>query len=149
MTSDDDRDKSYFSTLVLTYMENINTTDFKANLVVLFVAIMMGPILAGRDKYPSFLPLPLIMAPFLIAFLSLLLCVLPRYPRNGAGKMILSRNPTREDFAIAEVAVSALKARCAALAQILYWKTLFLLLAVYIVLAAMVFISLLFVSSFV
>lgn len=144
MSSDDDRDKKYYSGLILTYTENINTTDFKANLVVLFVAIMMGPILAERDKYPAFLPLPLIMAPFLIAFLSLLFCVLPRYPRSGPGKMILSANPIREDFVVSDIDVAALKSRCAMLSQILYWKTLFLLLAVYIVLASMFVISILF-----
>lgn len=149
MTAEDDRKKKFYSGLILTYMENINTTDFKANLVVLFVAIMMGPILAERDKFPTFLSLPVIMAPFLVAFLSLLICVFPRYPRKGPGKLILSKNPSREDFLITEVAVAALQSRCAMLSQILALKTLLLLIAIYIVLASMIFICVLFLSAIV
>lgn len=144
MPDKDDSDrKKFYSGLITTYMENINTTDFKANLVVLFVAIMMGPIIAERDKYPSFLPLPLIMTPFLVAFLSLLICVLPRYPRSGAGRFILSANPSREEFLASEPTVVALQSRCAMLSRILAVKTVLLLVAIYIVLVSMAVIGLL------
>jgi hypothetical protein len=56
---------AHFNTLIGAYTEAIRVSDFKANLAVLFVAIMMGPIVAYRGKYPSFLSLPLVLAPFL------------------------------------------------------------------------------------
>ena len=57
----------HFANLVGAYADTIRTSDFKANLVVLFVAIMMGPIVAYRDHYPFFLPLPVVLSPFLVA----------------------------------------------------------------------------------
>jgi hypothetical protein len=79
MTEDAPDPAAHFGNLVSAYADSIRTSDFKANLAVLFVAIMMGPIVAYRDKYPHFLPLPLVLAPFLVAFFFLLVCVYPRY----------------------------------------------------------------------
>ena len=45
---------AHFSNLTAAYQDNIRTSDFKANLVVLFVAIMMGPIVGYRENYPSY-----------------------------------------------------------------------------------------------
>ncbi len=138
----------HFTNLIGAYADTIRTSDFKANLVVLFVAIMMGPIVAYRDHYPAFLPLPIVLAPFLIAFLCLLLCVYPRYPRSDTRNFLVIRNPTKQDFAFLaneETNLDQLKLRCAILSQILYWKTLFLLVSIYICLAtlAVVFVLLL------
>ena len=72
----------HFGNLVGAYTDSIRVMDFKSNLTVLFVAIMMGPIVSQRDKYPHFLPLPIVLAPFLVAFLCLLFCVYPRYSRR-------------------------------------------------------------------
>ena len=106
--------------------------------MVLFVAIMMGPIVAYRDHY--FLPLPVVLSPFLVSFLCLLLCVFPRYPRRGKRNFLVVRRPTKDDFVFSasdEDDVEQLKLRCAILSQILYWKTLFLLVAIYICLATL------------
>jgi hypothetical protein len=133
----------HFGNLISAYADTIRTSDFKANLVVLFVAIMMGPIVGYRDKYPHFLPLPVILAPFLVSFLCLLFCVYPRYPRRGRRNFIVARKPRKEDFAYSESIaddVEQLKLRCAILSQILYWKTLFLLIAIYICLTTIVII---------
>jgi hypothetical protein len=133
----------HFGNLISAYADTIRTSDFKANLVVLFVAIMMGPIVANRDKYPHFLPLPVVLAPFLIAFLSLLFCVFPRYPRKGRNNFLVTRNPSKNDFVFVKDNVDdleQLKLRCSILSQILYWKTLFLLISIYICLATIVII---------
>jgi hypothetical protein len=145
MTEDAPDPALHFSNLVSAYADTIRTSDFKANLVVLFVAIMMGPVVANRDKYPPFLPLPVVLAPFLIAFLCLLICVYPRYPRRGRRNFLVVRNPRKSDFRYMENHkddLVQLKLRCAILSQILYWKTLFLTISIYICLGTIVFILL-------
>jgi hypothetical protein len=146
MTEDAPDPALHFRNLIAAYADTIRTSDFKANLVVLFVAIMMGPIVSSRDKYPPFLPLPVVLAPFLIAFLCLLFCVYPRFPRRGRANFLVVRNPSKNDFMYMEDHkddLAQLKLRCAILCQILYWKTLFLMISVYICLASMIFILLL------
>jgi hypothetical protein len=141
---------AHFSNLIAAYADSIRTSDFKANLVVLFVAIMMGPIVGYRDNYPAFLPLPVVLAPFLVAFLCLLFCVVPRYPARGKSNFVVKRNSTREDFARAQQNsdnLEQLKLRCSILSQILYWKTFFLLTAIYICLGTIVVIFILLIRA--
>ncbi len=143
MTEDAPDPAAHYGNLISAYADTIRTSDFKANLVVLFVAIMMGPIVANRDKYPHFLPLPVVLAPFLISFLCLLFCVYPRYPRRGRKNFLVVRKPSKSDFVFAPDSkddLEQLKLRCAILSQILYWKTLFLLISVYICLVTIVII---------
>ncbi len=92
----------HFSNLTSAYTEAIRLSDFKANLAVLFVAIMMGPIVAFRANYPHFLPLPIVLTPFIIAFFCLLICVYPRYPRRGKRNFLVLRHPQRSDFVFVE-----------------------------------------------
>ena len=140
----------HFGNLIGAYTDSIRVSDFKSNLTVLFVAIMMGPIVAERDKYPHFLPLPIVLAPFLVAFLCLLFCVVPRYPVRGKANFVVKRNSTREDFARAQQSsdnLEQLKLRCSILSQILYWKTFFLLTAIYICLGTIVVIFILLIRA--
>ena len=133
----------HFGNLVSAYADSIRTSDFKANLAVLFVAIMMGPIVAYRDKYPHFLPLPVVLAPFLVAFFCLLLCVFPRYPRSGRKNFLVVPNPSKSDFVFVQDSdkdLDSLKLRCSILSRILYWKTLCLNISIYICLASIVII---------
>jgi hypothetical protein len=118
---------AHFNTLIGAYTEAIRVSDFKANLAVLFVAIMMGPIVAYRGKYPSFLSLPLVLAPFLIAFFCLLIVVYPRYPKRGRASFLVTPNPRKSDFVFVESEDDNLEQRkltCAILSGILFWKTL-------------------------
>jgi hypothetical protein len=138
MTEDASDPAPFFSNLISAYTEAIRLSDFKANLTVLFVAIMMGPVVASRDKYPHFLPLPLVLAPFLIAFFCLLMCVYPRYPRRGKRNFLVIRNPSNDDFTFSDDDdndLEQLKLRCAILSGILYWKTMFLRISFYICLS--------------
>jgi hypothetical protein len=66
--------------------------------------------------------------------------VFPRYPRRGKRNFLVTRRPSKEDFVFHpgdEGDLEELKLRCAILSQILYWKTLFLLIAIYICLATL------------
>jgi hypothetical protein len=131
----------HYGNLISAYTEAIRLSDFKANLTVLFVAIMMGPVVASKDKFPHFLPLPIALAPFLVAFFCLLMCVFPRFPRRGRRNFLVSRNPQRGDFLYSEhneEDVGQLKLRCAILSGILFWKTLFLKISFFICLATLI-----------
>jgi hypothetical protein len=150
MTEDPPDSAQFFGSLVGAYTEAIRLSDFKANLAVLFVAIMMGPIVAYRDKYPSFLSLPVMLAPFLIAFFCLLIVVYPRYPRRGRNNFLVVPNPSKNDFVFVENNdddLQQLKVRCSILSRILYWKTLFLTISLTICLLTILFIIVLFVYS--
>lgn len=150
MTEEAPDPELHFGNLVSAYADSIRTSDFKANLAVLFVAIMMGPIVAYRDKYPHFLPLPIVLAPFLIAFFFLLLCVYPRYPRSGRNNFLVTPNPSKKDFVFIENNpddLEQLRLRCAILSRILYWKTLCLNISVYICLGTIVVIFVLLIYS--
>jgi hypothetical protein len=150
MSNDPPESASYFGNLVGAYTEAIRVSDFKANLAVLFVAIMMGPIVAYRDKYPSFLSLPVMLSPFLIAFFCLLIVVYPRYPKRGKNNFLVVPNPRKTDFVFVEGSdddLDQLKLRCSILSRILYWKTLFLTISLAICLLTIVFIIVLFVIS--
>src|ERR1700735_4690646 len=119
----------HFGNLISTYTDSIPDSAFKSNLTVLFVAIMMGPIVAERDKYPHFLPLPIVLAPFLVAFLCLLFCVYPRYSRRFKNNFLVARKPNKSDFVFVEDSgdeIEQLRLRCAILSRILFWKNFFL-----------------------
>jgi hypothetical protein len=146
MTKDAPDPALHFGNLISAYADSIRTSDFKANLAVLFVAIMMGPIVAYRDKYPRFLPLPLVLAPFLVAFFFLLLCVYPRYPRSGRSNFLVVPNPSKNDFVFVENDgddLDDLKLRCSVLSRILYWKTLCLKIGIYVCLYTIIIIFIL------
>ena len=54
--------------LLAGYSDSIRLSDIKANIAVLFVAIVMGTVLQFRDFYPWYLSLPVIMVPFVVYF---------------------------------------------------------------------------------
>jgi hypothetical protein len=140
LTEDTPDPAMHYGNLIGAYTEAIRLSDFKANLTVLFVAIMMGPVVASKDKFPHFLPLPVALAPFLVAFFCLLMVVIPRFPRRETRNFLVIRNPKRSDFLFSEDKsddVDQLKLRCAILSGILFWKTFFLKIAFFICLATL------------
>ena len=75
-----------YRSLIAGYTDAIRASDFKANIAILFVAFMMGPVLGNYTRFPSYLPIPFVMLPFLIVYLCLFAVLIPRYP--GAGPRI-------------------------------------------------------------
>ncbi|HXW19103.1 MAG TPA: hypothetical protein VEK35_01200 [Roseiarcus sp.] len=131
----------HYGNLISAYTDAIRVSDFKANLTVLFVAIMMGPVVASRDRFPAFLSLPLILAPFIVSFICLLFCVFPRYPRRETRNFIIAPNPKKSDFVFSDKDsdLEQLKLRCVILSGILFWKTLFLQVSFLICLISIAF----------
>ena len=112
--------------LIAGYGNSIRLSDIKANIAVLFVAIMMGTVLGFRDNYPWYLNVPVLLAPFVVIFFCLLASVYPRFPRAGRRRFPIWRKSTPEDFEFITdpvLEVEDLPARCALLSRLLYWKT--------------------------
>lgn len=113
--------------LLAGYSDSIRLSDIKANIAVLFVAIMMGTVVQYKDSYPSYLTLPVLLAPFLFIFLNLLMSVYPRYPQAGHKRFPIRRkiDPEHFDFlADADAHAASLPDQCALFSRILWWKNI-------------------------
>ena len=73
-----------YRSLIAGYTGEIRSSDFKANIAFLFVAFMMGSVLWNYTSLPSYLPVQLVLLPFLIVYLLLFMVLFPRYPKRGA-----------------------------------------------------------------
>jgi hypothetical protein len=125
---------AHYRNVIGAFTETIRLSDFKANVAIVFAGIMMGPVVAFRDKLPPFVSLDIALAPFLVVFLCLLVCLYPRYVNEGRVRFIIVRNAAPELFAgpdSEEIELEKLQTLCAILSRILYWKTLMLLISFY------------------
>ncbi|MDE3176728.1 MAG: hypothetical protein KGM15_11560 [Pseudomonadota bacterium] len=125
---------AHYRIVIGAFTETIQLSDFKANVAIVFTGIMMGPIVAFKDKLPHFVPLCVALAPFLIVFLCLLICLYPRYVSEGRVRFIIARNPDPSLFKgpeSEEIELEKLQTLCAILSRILYWKTLMLRISFY------------------
>jgi hypothetical protein len=87
---------------------------------------MMGTVLQFRERYPWYLSVPVLLAPFMFIFLNLLVSVDPRYPRSGRDRFPIRRNPQPDDFEFVvdvQRELKTLPERCAMFSRILWWKT--------------------------
>jgi hypothetical protein len=76
----------------------------------------------------------MVMAPFLIIYFCLLLCLTPRYPRMGRANFIIERNADPSMFPPPEseaAELERLQTLCAISSRILYWKNLMLYISYY------------------
>ena len=122
----------YFRTLANAYTDTIRASDTKSNIVIVFVAVILAPVLAARDRFPPFLSTPIVLFPFLLAFLFLLISLYPRYPRTGRHIFPVAHNTRPLSFSFPENhddEIENLRVFCATLSQILFWKSLFLQLS--------------------
>ncbi len=118
--------------------EAIRISDFKANVAIVFVGIMMGPVIVYRDKFPFTISPTLLFAPFLLIFFCLLVCLYPRYARRGKVHFVIGRNAHPDLFQLPDDEMDELQRQqtlCALFSRILYWKTLMLLISFYTCLA--------------
>jgi hypothetical protein len=118
--------------LLVGYSDSIRLSDAKANIGVLFVAIMMGTVVQYKDSYPHYLALPILLVPFMFIFLNLLISVYPRFPRPGRKRFPIRRRMNPEDFDFLldrDQDRDALPRQCAMFSRILWWKTITLQMA--------------------
>ena len=76
--------------LIAGYTEAIRASDFKANIAFLFVAFMMGSLLWNYASLPSYLPVQLVLLPFLVVYFFLFMVLIPRYPKRGAKTFLVA-----------------------------------------------------------
>ena len=129
----------YFREFSAVYSEAIRASDFKANIALLFLPLLMVPILSAHEKNLAHVPLWLILAPFLIAYFFLILAIFPRYLRSEKSNFHLSRTAIADHFTFTHdlaVELEDARHRIAFLSRILYWKTLYLRLSLGVCLAA-------------
>jgi hypothetical protein len=130
---------AYFRATNGILVASIRVSDFKANVAIVFVGIMMGPVLGARSKFPSYFSLEMVMAPFLIIYFCLLICLLPRYPRMGRANFVIKRNADPSMFPPPEseaTELERLQTLCAISSRILYWKNLMLYISYYTCIAS-------------
>ena len=123
-----------YRNLIAGYTGAIRASDFKANIAFLFVEFMMIPVLYNYTQFPRYLPIQLVLIPFLIVYFCLFMVIRPRYPKIGAKNFLVARHLTAADFdnvADTEDSIEQLKLRCAVLSDILWWKTQFIHIAFY------------------
>jgi hypothetical protein len=130
---------AYFRSTNAILVDSIRASDFKAQVAIIFVGIMMGPVIGARDKFPSYFSLEIVMAPFLIVYFCLLICLLPRYPGMGRANLVIRRNADPSMFPPPENETTELKrlqTLCAISSRILYWKNLMLYISYYTCIAS-------------
>jgi hypothetical protein len=130
----------HYKGLAAAYTDAIRASDFKANIVMFFLSLAMGPVLYNQAKFPAFLTMPLLTTPFLVIFFALFVALLPRYPRRGRASFFISGRATPADFAYRGPNPNEgkeLRLRVAILSDILYWKTLCLRTAFFLALAGL------------
>src|SRR5271155_784607 len=116
----------YYRGLSAGYTDAIRASDFKANIVMFFLSIVMGPVIGSRDKNPHLFTLPVLIGPFLVVFFWLFVAILPRYPRRVGAKLVVSRTALPRDFQFVDdtgLEVLELQLRCAILSHIFFWRT--------------------------
>src|ERR1700761_3906082 len=117
---------AHYKGLAAAYTDAVRASDFKANIVMFFLSLVMGPIIFNRDKFPAYLTMPVIVTPFIVAFFCLFLALLPRYPKRGRAGFYISGRATPADFQYRganATQTEELQLRVAILSDILYWKT--------------------------
>ena len=137
---------AHYRNIIGAFTESIRLSDFKANVAIVFSGIMMGPVVAFKDKLPPFLPLSVALAPFLVIFVCLLVCLYPRYGREGRVHFVIARNAPPDLFPGPEsdaIELEKLQTLCAILSRILYWKTLMLMISFYTCLVTVAVVALL------
>lgn len=123
-----------YRNLIAGYTGAIRASDFKANIAFLFVEFMMISVLYNYTLFPHYLPIEIVLIPFLVVYFCLFMVIRPRYPRVGAKNLRVARNLTAADFddvGETEDSIEQLKLRCAVLCNILWWKTQFIHAAFY------------------
>ncbi len=78
----------HYKGLAAIYTDAIRASDFKANIVMFFLSLTMGPVVFNRDKFPQFLTLPVVITPFLHHVLLSLRRAAASFPQARAGELL-------------------------------------------------------------
>jgi hypothetical protein len=135
---------TYYRNQIAAYTDAIRISDFKANVAVIYGAFTIGPIMGFSKSFPSFLPLQAVLLPFVIVFICLLICLIPRYPRQGRATFPISRTAKPDDFRVPDSqddTTDQQQMLCLILCNILYWKTLCLRISFFIYISGTIIVA--------
>jgi hypothetical protein len=117
---------TYYRNQIAAYTDSIRISDFKANVAVIYGAFTIGPIIGFSSSFPHYLPLQAVLLPFVVVFFLLLVCLMPRYPREGRATLPINRDAQPEDYRVPDSqddTTAQQQTLCMLLCNILYWKT--------------------------
>jgi hypothetical protein len=137
---------TYYRNQIAAYTDSIRISDFKANVAVIYGAFTIGPIISFSSSFPSFLPLQAVLLPFVVVFFCLLICLMPRYPRQGRVTFPISRGAMPDDFRLPDSQDDTTEQQqnlCMILCNILYWKTVCLRISFFIYISGTIIVAIL------
>jgi hypothetical protein len=142
---------TYYRNQIAAYTDSIRISDFKANVAVIYGAFTIGPIIGFSKSFPPFLPLQAVLLPFVVVFFLLLICLMPRYPREGRATLPINRNAMPEDYRVPESqddTTAQQQMLCLILCNILYWKTVCLQISFSIYIGGTLIVAIMLVYSY-
>jgi len=125
---------AYFERLIATYTENIRASDFRSNILIVFIAISVSPLMAFRGEFPRYIPMQLLVVIPLCSIILLLISIYPRFRVIPGYPFYVSRSASPDLFPLPaddpETILAQLRSRCLAFVKILYWKVFFFKIAI-------------------
>ena len=116
----------YYEGLIGTYTDNIRNADTKSNIIIIVVLFSISTVTAFRNQFPSFMPIYLLLLLPLCAIIVLMLAIYPRFVVIPGFPFYVRRSMQHDDFVTppedGKDLLVLYRHRCAALANILYWK---------------------------
>jgi hypothetical protein len=116
----------YYEGLIGTYTDNIRNADTKSNIIIIVILFSISTVTAFRNQFPSFMPIYLLLLLPLCAIIVLMLAIYPRFVVIPGFPFYVRRSMQHDDFVTppedGKDLLVLYRHRCAALANILYWK---------------------------
>jgi len=117
---------SYYESLIGTYTDNIRNADAKSNIIIIVILFSISTVAGFRAQFPPYVPIYLLLLLPLCAIIVLLLAIYPRFVVIPGFPFYVRRSMRHHDFVMppedGKERMVLFRHRCAALANILYWK---------------------------
>ena len=117
---------NYYESLISIYTENIRNADIKSNIILLIILFSISTVTTFRTQFPPFVPIYLLLLLPLCAIIVLILAIYPRFVVIPGFPFYVRRSIGPDDFVMppedVKERIVLFRHRCAALANILYWK---------------------------
>jgi hypothetical protein len=116
----------YYEGLIGTYTDNIRNADTKSNIIIIVILFSISTVAGFRAQFPPYVPIYLLLLLPLCAIIVLLLAIYPRFVVIPGFPFYVRRSRGPVGFVMpppeGEELMVLFRHRCAALANILYWK---------------------------
>src|ERR1700722_6588751 len=117
---------SYYESLIGPYTDNIRNADAKSNIIIIGILFSISTVTSFRTQFPPYVPIYLLLLLPLCAIIVLILAIYPRFVVIPGFPFYVRRSMRPDDFVMppedGKDLMVLFRHRCAALANILYWK---------------------------